>query len=318
MEKTASAGPASGHPVVRTRNYFIILFMLFALLTGLSLHQEIRHIRQDRFRLAASTGHALFHTIVATRSWNASHGGVYVPVTETTQPNPYLEGPDRDVRTSGGVKLTKVNPAYMTRLVADVLNREGFVVHITNLKTLRPGNEPSEWERAALERFAKGSAVEHAVLGPRGGRVFHYMEPLKAEESCLQCHGAQGYRVGDNLGGISVAFSFAPYEESSAAAVRKAVLTHIFFSGIVLAVLFFFGRRIVELVGSLNEARGEIRNLEGILPICSHCKKIRREGADPADPAGWVPVDAYITDRSEAKFSHGICPDCLKKHYGEI
>ncbi len=318
MEKTASAGPAGGHPVARTRNYFIVLFVLFALLTGLSLHQEIRNVRRDRFRLAASTGRALFHTIVATRSWNASHGGVYVPVTEATQPNPYLDLPDRDVRTTGGVKLTKVNPAYMTRLVADVLNREGFAVHITNLKTLRPGNEPSEWERAALEKFAKSGVVEHAVLGPRGGRVFHYMEPLKAEESCLKCHGAQGYHVGDNLGGISVAFSFAPYEESAAVAVRKAVLTHIFFSGIVLAVLFFFGRRIVELVSSLNEARGEIRNLEGILPICSYCKKIRREGADPEDPSGWVPVDAYITDRSDARFSHGICPDCLKKHYGKV
>jgi two-component system NtrC family sensor kinase len=318
MEKNASANPVAGHPVTRTRNYFIVLFVLFALLTGLSLYQEIRNIRQDRFRLAASTGRALFHTIVATRSWNASHGGVYVPVTEATQPNPYLDVPDRDIRTTGGMKLTKINPAYMTRLVSDVLNREGFVVHITNLKTLRPGNEPSDWERAALEKFAKGATMERAVIGPRGSRVFRYMEPLKAEAACLDCHGKQGYRVGDNLGGISVAFSFAPYEESSAAAVRKAVLTHIFFSGIVLAVLFFFGRRIVELVRSLQEARGEIRTLEGILPICSHCKKIRKEGADPADPSGWVPVDAYISDRSDATFTHGICPDCLRKHYGEF
>lgn len=318
MDKKVPAGPRAGQPVVRTRNYFIVLFVLFALLTGLSLYQEIRTIRQDRFRLAAATGRALFRTIVATRTWNAYHGGVYVPVTEATPPNPYLDVPDRDVLTTGGLKLTKVNPAFMTRLVADVLSREGFAVHITNLKTLRPGNEPSEWERAALERFVRGGAPEHAVLGPRGGRVFHYMEPLKAEESCLKCHGAQGYRVGDNLGGISVAFPFTPYEESAAAAVRKSVFTHILFPGIVLAVLFFFGRRIVLLVGSLKEAQGEIRTLEGILPICSHCKKIRREGADPTDPSGWIPVDAYISDRSDAMFSHGICPDCLGKHYGKI
>ncbi|MBE0602700.1 MAG: DUF3365 domain-containing protein [Deltaproteobacteria bacterium] len=300
----------------RVRNYFIAICALLALLTGFSLQQDVRQARKDRYLLAAATGRVLFHTIVATRSWNAHHGGVYVPVTETTRPNPYLAGPDRDIRTTAGKDLTKVNPAYMTRLVSDILAREGFMLHITSLKTLRPGNEPTEWERSALEKFDKGSLVEHTLIGPSGKRVFQYMEPLKTEASCLPCHELQGYRVGDVRGGISIAFPYSPYEGSAAAAVRKAVITHIVGFGIVLAVLLFFGRRIVELIRKLQEAQGEIRTLHGILPICSHCKKIRKEGAAPGDPEGWIPVDAYITDRSEAKFSHSICPECLKKHYG--
>lgn len=53
----------------------------------------------------------------------------------------------------------------------------------------------------------------------------------------------------------------------------------------------------------------ELRTLRGMLPICMHCKKIRDEGNR------WHSVENYVRDRSSADFSHGICPDCLEKHY---
>ena len=52
--------------------------------------------------------------------------------------------------------------------------------------------------------------------------------------------------------------------------------------------------------------------LEGLLPICSSCKKIRNDAGD------WEPVESYIHDRSEASFTHGICPECIRKLYPEI
>ena len=52
--------------------------------------------------------------------------------------------------------------------------------------------------------------------------------------------------------------------------------------------------------------------LEGLLPICSYCKNIRDQNDQ------WQPMEKYIMARSEAKFTHGICPDCLKKHYGDV
>lgn len=54
--------------------------------------------------------------------------------------------------------------------------------------------------------------------------------------------------------------------------------------------------------------RRELQQLEGLLPICSYCKRIRDEGDT------WNSLEAYIERRSEAQFSHGICPDCFKKH----
>jgi transcriptional regulator with GAF, ATPase, and Fis domain len=67
-----------------------------------------------------------------------------------------------------------------------------------------------------------------------------------------------------------------------------------------------------ELVADLQNALNEVRKLSGIVPICAHCKKIR-------DDAGyWQRVEAYIQSHSEAKFSHGICPECREKFYPDL
>ena len=305
-----------GEKTRRIRNILILVGALFTVGTALSLRQDITQARADRFLLAVSTGKVLFRTIAATRTWNASHGGVYVPVTDTIRPNPYLVVPNRDVRTTDGRELTLVNPAYMTRLVGEILAREGYTVHITSLKVLRPGNAPNEWERAALQQFENGSTLEYSLTGPEGNRVFRYMEPLKVEAACLPCHAKQGYKVGEVRGGIAIAFPYAPFEQSTRAADRHEIAAHaIIFTG-ALAILFFLGLRITKLAGSLEESQRQVRTLEGILPMCANCKKIRKEGAKPTDPGSWVDVDSYITGRTEATFSHGICPECAKTLYG--
>lgn len=67
-----------------------------------------------------------------------------------------------------------------------------------------------------------------------------------------------------------------------------------------------------KLIGELKTAIKEIKTLEGILPICMHCKNIRD------DKGYWNQLEKYIHEHSDAKFSHGICPTCLKKYYPDI
>jgi PAS domain S-box-containing protein len=67
-----------------------------------------------------------------------------------------------------------------------------------------------------------------------------------------------------------------------------------------------------KLIQDLKEALAEIKTLRGILPLCSFCKKIRD------DEGYWEQVDIYINKNSEADISHGICPDCMKKHYPDV
>ena len=65
--------------------------------------------------------------------------------------------------------------------------------------------------------------------------------------------------------------------------------------------------RLADRVAELQTALSNVKQLRGLLPICSYCKRIR------GDDQYWQQVDAYITDHSEAQFSHGICPPCFEK-----
>ncbi|HMK75135.1 MAG TPA: hypothetical protein VK568_03010 [Thermodesulfobacteriota bacterium] len=71
-------------------------------------------------------------------------------------------------------------------------------------------------------------------------------------------------------------------------------------------------------IDELEKALSHITKLEGILPICSNCKRIRLEGAAPENQDSWIQIESYISKRTEAQFSHGICPECMKKLYPEL
>ena len=67
-----------------------------------------------------------------------------------------------------------------------------------------------------------------------------------------------------------------------------------------------------KLISELQNAVKEISTLRGILPICSYCKSIRN------DKGSWDQIESYIRQHSDLEFSHGICPDCVKKLYPEF
>jgi len=66
-----------------------------------------------------------------------------------------------------------------------------------------------------------------------------------------------------------------------------------------------------RLVEELQQALANVRTLEGLLPICMYCKSIRD------DVGAWASVESYVSKRTEAEFSHGICPTCFDKHHGD-
>ena len=66
------------------------------------------------------------------------------------------------------------------------------------------------------------------------------------------------------------------------------------------------------LIADLQEAMASIKSLKGLLPICASCKKIRD------DQGYWSQIEVYISEHSEAEFSHGICPDCARRIYPDL
>jgi len=67
-----------------------------------------------------------------------------------------------------------------------------------------------------------------------------------------------------------------------------------------------------KVIEDLKKALSEVKTLQGFLPICCICKNIRD------DQGYWNQIESYIRDRSDAEFSHSICPQCAKKQYPDL
>lgn len=300
----------------RTTRYLVYAMAAF-FVSGLaaSLFFNVRHSNEHYLQLALGSGRSVFQSAVEARRWNASHGGVYVPVTAKTRPNPYLLDPQRDVVTKDGIKLTKINPAYMTRLISEQMaGGRGLKMRITSLKPISPLNVPDKWEAWALGEFAAGAKEAFVVVDGKES-VFRYMGPLITERSCLKCHAWQGYKEGDIRGGISIDIPYTPFLNIIQEHKAELWLTHLLFLALGLTVIAVLGWAILGSVRELAGSLKLVKTLEGILPICLGCKKIRADGPEPGVPGPWVPLERYISGKTTASFSHGLCPECAKRIY---
>ncbi|OGV39372.1 MAG: hypothetical protein A2020_09095 [Lentisphaerae bacterium GWF2_45_14] len=115
-------------------------------------------------------------------------------------------------------------------------------------------------------------------------------------------------------------YEFKGYESGAVDYIGKPVDEEILRSKVKIFMELYRQKRIIESqraeltlkVAELQKALDEIKVLRGIIPICVHCKKIRDDGGY------WENVEQYIEAHSEVGFSHGICPECLKKHFPDI
>ena len=231
---------------------------------GLSLHYNRSllgaHAR-DSARIQALTA---FEKDVIYRRWNSIHGGVFVAVEEgKLQPNPYLSPEGRELVDATGKLYTKVNPAFMTRLVHEIGElRSGVQGHITSTRPIRPANAPDPWEKEALTRLEDKTATEVTDIQEMNGKPYlRYISGLLTEESCLACHAFQGYKVGDIRGGISVSVPMTPFYAAMDASARSLWLTHgsLWLMG---GLGIFFGmNRLVRRVEERDAAETQLRQL---------------------------------------------------------
>ena len=108
------------------------------------------------------------------------------------------------------------------------------------------------------------------------------------------------------LSDLSLPATFLPY--------WHAVMRLAFF---LIVIWLLDGRQRAErerekLIEELQEALASVKTLRGLLPICSSCKKVRD------DRGYWNQIESFVRERSEAAFSHSICPECEKKLYSEL
>ncbi|MBT3203186.1 MAG: DUF3365 domain-containing protein [Gammaproteobacteria bacterium] len=184
---------------------------------------------------------------LAYRAWVSSHGGVYVPITERTPPNPYLSHiPSRDVTTDDGQKLTLMNPAYtLSQMMRDYSDLYGVKAHITSNILLNPKNKPDTWESSALDFINSSKQPFYEIQLIDNEPFYRLLNPLITVPDCLKCHGHQGYKVGDVRGGVSVAIPLSPYYEDSFSQLRTTVI-FILFIWLVGVVAIYLGYRKIE------------------------------------------------------------------------
>ena len=225
-----------------------------------NIHQENRQIVDQAYAEARAN----YNKDITFRRWGNSHGGVYVPITDTQKSVPWLAHvPGRDVTTTDGKALTLLNPASMLRQMMDRYTVEyGIRGRITGLRQLNPDNAPDAWERAQLLAFTRGEKHEVWAMADMDGKPYlRYLRAMYMEPGCEKCHAILGYKLGDMRGATGVNLPMAPYLETLAQAKRNMGLSHFVIwllglSGIGWAA-WQQGRRARErdlLVGALHDS----------------------------------------------------------------
>ena len=232
----------------KLRRKYILVMVGWSVLIGVSLAWNLKQEADETISMAVTTARSSISKDILFRKWVALHGGVYVPPTEKTPPNPYLKVPNRDVVTTTGKTLTLMNPAYALRELQILNDDPATKTHITSLRLLNPHNTADEWESAALKSFEQGSKEAMEVTQFDGQHHLRLMRPFIVAPECLKCHEQQGYKVGDIRGGISADVSLETFQADEQNRDTPQLLTHglVWLVGIVLGMAFHRRERYLE------------------------------------------------------------------------
>lgn len=236
---------------------------------------------------------------LAYRSWIASHGGVYVPITQKTPPNPYLSHiENRDINTSDGQQLTLMNPSYaLSQMMKEYSEFYANKGHITSEILTNPANKPDAWEVEALNRIeiTKKPVSKKAFIEDK--EYFRHLNPLETQASCLKCHAFQGYEVGDIRGGVSVSIPMKAYDDEAFfhSLVSTSILTLIYVVGLMF---LFYGRKKAKelLENKVKDYEQHIFSLVSIIEqrdsyTAGHTKRVAKYSVLIAKEMGFSPEE---------------------------
>ncbi len=292
---------------LRLKQYLFVLIALWTVIIGSALLWNMTDRHHELFETAYHVAQVAFYKDIMYRRWASMHGGVYVPVSGKTPPNPYLSHiGERDIATPSGRKLTLMNPAYMSRQVYEISRDEyGIYSHITSLRPIRPENAPDEWETKSLELFEKGEKEVSEIEKRDGKDYMRLMSPFFVEQDCLKCHSGQGYRLGEIRGGISVSVPLEPLKNIYGGHSFSLILRYLFFWLSGLSGIAFAWLNIRRQVRARNLAEKTL--LEAERRFRAVLENIRLIGV-MLDTKGNITFCndflLHLTDRTEAEVLH--------------
>jgi diguanylate cyclase (GGDEF)-like protein len=210
----------------------IFCFTILAIFFG--FNSRANFLIQQQFLKEAR---AYSQEITLMRQWIANHGGIYVEKRSGVSVSPYLKkiSPFKTtIQDQDRKQYVLKNPATVTREISEMAKEERFFsFHITSLEPINPLNKPDQFEAQSLREFRLGQKEAYLFDNNSDEIIFRYISPLTVKESCLACHAAQGYEVGDIRGGISVSIPASDIINQ----IKRSKIHIISFALIVLVIL---------------------------------------------------------------------------------
>ena len=238
---------------------------------------------------------------------------------------------------SNAALVAGINMTKMHRSMKDVTLS-------TSLDELnKASNEVNKYEQLVFEQL---DVIREKIIGAEGQNlekrtrqlfiewkpireeVFQLFQAGKKNEAALITKGKGADHVARLEGKMleltayarKKADSFMQMAETTQSTVENISIILVMAGVLLSAFIAFFTVRhvwnvekaLMQEKNELQKALSELKTLSGLLPICASCKKIRD------DNGYWNQIEAYIRDRSEAEFSHSICPECAEKLYSDL
>jgi len=303
----------------RIKSYSWALLAVWTLTIGISLGWSLYQAREGILIMALEAARINYEKDVLYRRWAAIHGGVYVPVTPATPPNPYLENvPERDLTTPSGRHLTLMNPSYITRQVFSLSLQESAIRgHITSLKPLRPENLPDLWETQALQSFAQGKSEAYTTQNLEGRPYFRLMRPVFAEKSCLKCHAHQGYQEGDIRGGISISIPLDPLYAEQKRTIFTTFLGHAFLWLVGLAGISLGQRNLMNAWQQQENAENALKQSNSQLHrLVAETGRLHRETSLVSEMTDHL--HACLTLEEAGQIIHRLAPQLFPAYSGSL
>jgi len=295
----------AGRDLKKIKWIFVVFWFLVIIC---SLIWNLNVNKRQMLALARVKAITAFDQANLYRGWISHLGGVYSPVSGEVRPNPYLKDvPERDIVTTTGKVLTLINANFMRPSLPEFgkASASQNLIHLTGINPINPNNKADAWEEEALRKFQAGIREVDEIQTINGHQYMRLIRASLLEEACLKCHVKQSLSFGGVVGGISLAVPLTDVFSATREQVMTITISHVIILIVGVALLLIGFNKIARVINN-------IKQLEGLIPICMHCKKIR------VDKESWNQLEKYLSDNLDAMFTHGICPTCFEKEMDEI
>ena len=192
---------------MKIRQNTFLVSIVWILLLASSFTWNYTQAKKEQEFLALHTARSIFNHILFTCHWNAGYGGVYVPISETTPTDALPHPPQNTIKVSD-TTLVRIHPALMTKQIAEIAKEKNIHFDIVSIHPVHSMSKATEQEEILLRKFETGLQEAGRFIKGEVNTSFSYMAPLRAKQTCLQCHDKQRHQEEDIIGGIHVTLPY--------------------------------------------------------------------------------------------------------------